>query len=98
MSPKGDPKCDGVDQGVDLNRNWFTSWEMNKGLVDPCAEFNAGTEPFSEPETRALRDFLEAKKGEIKFVLNFHSNGNSFVWAFNAKNPNDIQVRAPGVL
>jgi hypothetical protein len=69
-----------------------------KSVKDPCFEFFPGKEAFSEPETRALRDFLAEHEGEIKFVINFHSNGNSFMWPFNAKNPNDIEKRAPGVL
>lgn len=31
-------------------------------------------------------------------MINFHSNGNSFVWPFNGKKVNDIQTKAPGVL
>lgn len=87
--------------GVDLNRNYGVDWDENKifpNAKDPCFEFYAGHEAFSEPETRAIRDFLEKHKDEIKFVINFHSNGNSFMWPFNGRNPNDIDERAPGVL
>jgi hypothetical protein len=45
-----------------------------------------------------MRDFLESKKEELRFVVNFHSNGNSFIWPFNGRAPNDIDMRAPGVL
>lgn len=42
--------------GVDLNRNWDGDWEptsyWGRRIVD------AGTEPFSEPETRAVRDYF----------------------------------------
>jgi len=41
---------------------------------------------------------LEAKKSELRFVVNFHSNGNTFMWPFNGRAPNDIESRAPGVL
>lgn len=41
---------------------------------------------------------MASKNGELKFVVNFHSNGNSFMWPFNGRNPNDIEERAPGVL
>ena len=44
------------DRGVDLNRNWSCNWEpeavWNQRPVDP------GPEPFSEPETRLLRDLV----------------------------------------
>ena len=72
----------------------MADWKLNlasKYNSDPCFEFNAGTEAFSEPETRAIRDFLQQHEGEIKFVINFHSNGNSFMWPFNGRHPNDIE-------
>lgn len=44
------------DNGVDLNRNWDCDWSPTARwagrAVDP------GSAPFSEPETRALRDYL----------------------------------------
>ncbi len=44
------------DNGVDLNRNWACEWSpaarWGGRSVDP------GSAPFSEPETRALRDYL----------------------------------------
>ena len=45
-----------------------------------------------------MRDFLASKKEELRFVVNFHSNGNSFMWPFNGRQKNDIETRAPGVL
>lgn len=41
---------------------------------------------------------MAAHQDDIRFVINFHSNGNSFVWPFNGRAPNDIEKRAPGVL
>lgn len=46
---------------VDLNRNWDTSDWRSKAVVPgyPNGKHGAGgSSPFSEPETRALRDFL----------------------------------------
>lgn len=53
--------CSGVEMGVDLNRNYGVDWKLNlasKASRDPCYEFQAGKEAFSEPETRAIRDFM----------------------------------------
>lgn len=86
---------EGQEFGVDLNRNWGVDFQPSK---DACSEFYPGTGAFSEKETQALRDFMASKSGELKFVVNFHSNGNSFIWPFNGRNPNDINERAPGVL
>lgn len=43
-------------RGVDLNRNWDNNWqaEARWGRF----EVSGGSSPFSEPETRAARDFL----------------------------------------
>ena len=66
--------------------------------ANPCGECYRGPEPFSEPETRALRDFLQAHKDEVKFVYNFHSNGNMWIYPFNGREHNDILERAPTAL
>jgi len=70
--------------GVDLNRNYGVSWDKPGGSsTDPCEESYRGEQPFSEPETRAIRDFLISHQDEIKFVYNFHAYGNMYLWPFN---------------
>lgn len=44
--------------GVDLNRNWNCSWTQNPAVDNQTVFGAGGVEPFSEPETRALSDFL----------------------------------------
>ena len=46
-------KCDGVD----LNRN-FDKGYGDHSSDDPCQEDYRGPEAFSEPEARALRDYV----------------------------------------
>ena len=46
-------KCDGVD----LNRN-FDKGYGDYSSDDPCQEDYRGPEAFSEPEARALRDYV----------------------------------------
>jgi murein tripeptide amidase MpaA len=41
---------------VDLNRNWGYHWQPT--ATHGTRPVNAGTRPFSEPETAALRDFI----------------------------------------
>jgi murein peptide amidase A len=51
-------------RGVDLNRNYPVSWTRQKG------RYNSGRRPASEPETRALMQFLvEVNPG---FVVSLH--------------------------
>jgi hypothetical protein len=100
--------CLPEDSGVDLNRNWKEDWGVSEAIqvglskehtydscADPCGECYRGKEPFSEPESRALRDFLIAHKKEIKFVSNFHSYGNMWIYPFNGKEKNPIADTNP---
>ncbi|KAF6208024.1 hypothetical protein GE061_016473 [Apolygus lucorum] len=45
-------------QGVDLNRNWDFHWKEIGASSSPCKPTFAGDRPFSEPETRAMSDFI----------------------------------------
>ena len=48
--------------GVDLNRNWGYKWSNIGASDNPCDyEQYHGTEPFSEPETRNIKNYLEGK-------------------------------------
>jgi hypothetical protein len=55
--------------GVDLNRNWDCLWRQSAYWRDQWVD--GGTEPFSEPEAQALRDFLLEKKPTA--VIFWHS-------------------------
>lgn len=48
-------------RGVDLNRNWPTHWVSGDGT---------GSRALSEPETRAMRDFLRRK--QPRFIASMH--------------------------
>jgi hypothetical protein len=65
--------------GVDLNRNFSVGFSPNKNYA---SNVYSGPEPFSEPETRALRDFFEEHKN-ISIALDYHSQGNVFFPAHN---------------
>jgi len=67
-----DPNYDGVD----LNRNWGYMWGYDDygSSPDPWDETYRGSAAFSEPETEALRDFIEGR--EFSLILNYHSFGN----------------------
>lgn len=56
-------------QNVDLNRNWGCNWSAEAYWRD--VRINAGTEPFSEPETQVLRDFF--LQTNIEAVIFWHS-------------------------
>ncbi len=58
--------------GVDLNRNYGFKWGTGGSDKDPASDVYMGTEPFSEPETKTIRDFVEAHLN-AKVLLSFHT-------------------------
>ena len=58
--------------GVDLNRNYGYEWGTGGASADPEGETYRGSEAFSEPETKAIRDFIDARPN-IKTLLTFHT-------------------------
>ena len=56
--------------GVDLNRNYDFHWD-NGGSMDPASENFRGPAPFSENETRAIRDLALAEN--FVFAISYHS-------------------------
>ena len=81
--------------GVDLNRNYGFSHGNFGAKEDPCSESFSGPFPFSEPETRAMRDFIFANVEQIKFVYNFHAYGNMYVTPFNSLQNNILEEAYP---
>lgn len=60
--------------GVDPNRNFDTHWMESGGASsDPCAENYAGPYPNSEPEIKALSEFVASIKSKVNILLAFHS-------------------------
>ncbi len=76
--------------GVDLNRNFAVGWGVASGSSSaPCASFYRGPEPFSEPETRALRDYWHSLMGASGVLtatagagvyISLHAYGNGVLW------------------
>ncbi|WP_345975242.1 M14 family metallopeptidase [Sulfurimonas sp. HSL3-7] len=65
--------------GVDLNRNFSIGYAPSKNT---SSNVYSGPQPFSEPETAALRDFVLAHPN-ITIALDYHSQGNVFFPAHN---------------
>jgi hypothetical protein len=65
--------------GVDLNRNFSIGFTPNKNT---SSNVYSGPSAFSEPETAAIRDFVEAHDN-ISIALDYHSQGNVFFPAHN---------------
>lgn len=54
---------------VDLNRNWDYQWQIT--ATHGTNPVSAGTVPFSEPETAAMRDFIMSH--HVEAVIFYHS-------------------------
>lgn len=74
-----------MHEGVDLNRNFGYKWAYDNfgSSDDPCSEAYRGKEPFSEPETQALKSFIDQKADILDLALNFHAYGNLLVTPYN---------------
>ncbi len=72
--------------GVDLNRNYgpYEFWNSSNGgsLSAPNSNLYRGSEPFSELETRAVRDFCNSKN--IRLAFNYHTFGDVFIVPYSS--------------
>ncbi|CCD73365.2 Peptidase M14 domain-containing protein [Caenorhabditis elegans] len=59
--------------GVDLNRNFDWFWASTGSSSDPCHDTYHGSAAFSEPESQAVRDFLEQNTPEAFISLHSYS-------------------------
>ena len=89
--------CGGGADGIDPNRNYSYMWGLDDqgSSPDGCNETYRGTSPFSEPETQAVKNFVESKN--FKIALNYHSYSDLLIYPFgysyeNPMNPNDLNT------
>jgi carboxypeptidase T len=82
--------------GVDLNRNYGYEWGHDNIGSTPVQSgiTYRGTAPFSEPETQAIRDLVEAR--EFATAFSYHSYGQLllFPWSYERLNTPDHDVFA----
>jgi len=86
--------------GTDLNRNYADHWGCC-GLVsaNPASPYYRGTAPFSAPETRAVRAFIQSRvfggRQQIRVAITFHSSGRLVLWPYGYTTtavPRDMRV------
>ncbi|MEQ1875188.1 MAG: M14 family metallopeptidase [Bdellovibrionia bacterium] len=58
--------------GVDLNRNYAYKWSETGASGNPSSDTYYGTAPFSEPETAAIKKFIDVKQN-LNVALSFHT-------------------------
>ena len=50
-----------------------------------------GEYPFSEPETRNIKNFIDTHP-DIKIVFNYHTYGNLYITPFNYLSKNNSEI------
>jgi hypothetical protein len=78
----------GKDRGTDLNRNYAGFWGGNGAGVTWSGETFRGSAPFSEPETRNIREIVS--KRQVTNLITLHTSGNLVL-----RPPGVADVRAP---
>jgi hypothetical protein len=73
--------------GVDLNRNFEVGFSKN---TDTSSNVYSGPHPFSEPETLALKNFVDSHPN-ITIALDYHSQGNVFFPAHNFQHESALE-------
>ena len=73
--------------GTDLNRNYDYRWGCCGGSSGTkSADTYRGAAPFSAPETRAVRDFINSRvvngRQQIRTAITFHSAGEEILWPY----------------
>ncbi|MEZ5082909.1 MAG: M14 family zinc carboxypeptidase [Bacteroidales bacterium] len=80
--------------GVDPNRNYGYMWgfDNNGSSSNPCHDNYRGESAFSEPETQAIRNFIE--NHDIKNALNYHTYGNLllYTWGYTEEPCDDNEL------
>uniref|UniRef100_A0A663LY56 Carboxypeptidase O n=1 Tax=Athene cunicularia TaxID=194338 RepID=A0A663LY56_ATHCN len=69
------PHMNGTCYGTDLNRNFNSSWGSIGVSYNCSSEIFCGSGPESEPETRAVAQFIKNKSSDILCYLTIHSYG-----------------------
>ena len=75
-------------RGVDLNRNFEGGWAQKSSAKVPSFKNFKGYSVFSEPEARALRDFVA--KHQFKAYVSYHSSGQVIYW-FHFQNATNLK-------
>ena len=68
--------------GVDINRNWGFQWGNDGSSSDTSNTTYRGTHPFSEPETRALRDVAIGLGEKLVAHIDYHSYSQLVMWPY----------------
>ncbi|XP_002710502.1 carboxypeptidase A6 [Oryctolagus cuniculus] len=72
-------------RGVDANRNWKVKWCAEGASVHPCDDTYCGPFPESEPEVKAVANFLRKHRKHIRAYLSFHAYAQMLLYPYSYK-------------
>lgn len=80
--------------GVDINRNYGYKWGTGGSSNSPCSDVFMGPTPFSEPESLAVKNFVEGHPN-LKVLLSFHTYSELVLYPWGntydqISNPRDL--------
>ena len=80
--------------GVDLNRNFDALWQPDWRRKDcwNALPISAGAQPFSEPETRALRDFIMRPEIHLAALVSYHSAAHMIFAGGQPPDPRSVSL------
>merc|ERR1719158_270023 len=83
-----------VCEGTDANRNWDFHWDEGGASDSSCSQTYHGPRAFSEVEARNVRDFVLARKGQIKYYQTLHSYSQLilFPWGYTTQHAPGYQA------
>lgn len=70
--------------GVDLNRNYGFQWGTGGSSKNPNSDTFMGPTPFSEPETKAIKAYVEANNN-LSTLLSFHTFSKLILYPWGHK-------------
>jgi hypothetical protein len=87
------PNAGSSSVGTDLNRNYDYRWGCCGGASSsPASSRYRGAAPFSAPETRAVRDFVNSRvvngRQQIRASASFHTTGRIVAWPYSYTSTN----------
>ncbi|MEW6225692.1 MAG: M14 family zinc carboxypeptidase [Chloroflexota bacterium] len=81
------PNAGSTAVGTDINRNYAYRWGCCNGSSGTKSSITyRGPKPFSAPETRAIRDFVNSRVvgglQQIRTHITLHTNGKLILWPY----------------
>jgi len=79
-------------RGVDLNRNYDSWWCQAGASTYPGADTYCGPKAFSEPESQAVKKFVEARKN-LKTHISYHSYASEILYPWGGSDADVPNVK-----